>query len=431
MDSVSQPTFLIGFPLIRSEFMDYDVDSSNTISYRWHDTSFVNFKCYVNGKELPSELDKDAHSYGPFKATVWRLFKTKLKAGIPIKVAVDYNDKWFYSCYYYIGTGALWSRAIESGRIVFDHSRVASTNFVPRTVEEDLRCQKYVGNGINVERHRDSLVYVLTNYRPKADETVNIAMFRFWSKSIAPDFMDTLKIWSRGDYGVRYGPIADFRYCFLWDTLTYVHKSNIVAIRDEMLKICGLKCESGSNDTDQCRTTDCFIYGGEYYQDSLSYREKSIINILTGRIDELKEEHDLEQKLQQKVTITKCVVTPINDPGKNTQDFIDSLKSRVKHAETELFSHLLPIYKYGCQGSILIHFNVDENGTMKTMKIRSTTNDQFAKTFCNVGIGMYGCNTAFISDDGPFSCDLEINIRVYQNKTPKPFKNFEPPPCKS
>jgi len=307
MDTISQQNFLIGFPLIRSEFLDYRVIPSNLVVDKWRgDTSSFKLKCYVDDVELPYDLIVDTtHSYGPFNATIWGLFKTKLNSGIPRKVVVEYTDHWFYSSYYYIGTGALWSKAIESGRIVFDHSHIASTNFVTRTEEEDLRCPRDSVTGKTVQRFKDSLVYILKNYRPEADETVKISMFRFWSESIAPDFMDTLKIRTMMN-GPQYGKIADFRYRFLWDTLTYVHKSNLVAIRDELLKICRLECLSGSNDTDSCRPTDCYLYNedeSKYYRDSVSFREKSLLNILSGRIDKLREEHELEQKLQQKITI--------------------------------------------------------------------------------------------------------------------------------
>jgi hypothetical protein len=432
LDTLPRPTFLIGFPLIRSEFMDYRVDSSNAITYSYHDTTFTNFKCSVDDKESPSELMVDTNSsYGPFKATVWRLLKTNLKANIPRKVTIDYSGKWYFTCFYYIGTGALWSRAIESGRIVFDHSHVASTNFVARTKEEDSRCVATVSqnSGISIERYRDSLVYVLTKYRPKADEMVSIRMFRFWGESIAPEYWDTLKLRA----GPFYGKITDFRYRFLWDTLTYVHKSNLISIRDELLKKYGLTCESGSNDTNQCRTTDCFIFGGtKNYQDSVSYAEKSMVNILTGRIDELKEEHDTEQKLCQKITISKCKVIPLDDSSRiYTNDFIDSLKARVKYAEKNIFESLLPIFKYGCQGGVSIQFTVDDYGTIQSLKIRSTTDGQFARIFCNEGIGMHGCQFSFMSTKGSFKCNLELTIRIYQVKTPKPFNNFEPPPCKN
>jgi hypothetical protein len=74
---------------------------------------------------------------------------------------------------YVLGTGATWSGPILDGRITFDHTALASTQFVLREAIQgalQLRPRFY----------DDSTVYVFTNYLPAPDEVVHIAFHAYW-----------------------------------------------------------------------------------------------------------------------------------------------------------------------------------------------------------------------------------------------------------
>lgn len=434
VDSVHYPSFVIGFPLVRAE-MDHITKRYAGKEPFLDTTQMANtFRCYVDGHPVPTTMEKDTTSKdGPFRFTIWQLFSTELHPGIPKKIICEYKDRWFSNCQYYIGTGSSWSRGIESGTIVFDHSKVASTNFVARTSLEDPRCSHLNSGSKIVKRFNDSLVYILKNHQPEITETVNADVYRFWSESIAPSYLDTISARFFGSKRLSIGNLFVFRTRFLWDTVAYVHKGDLQAIRDELLLRTKCTCLSPQMDTaDRCKYPDCYLGNctdhNPHFRDSVSYLEKANLAFLTERLSDLREEHKRIHDLQQEILIKRVRVSPLAGRRMNRKKYADSLKIILLQIDSTIFPGALPIYKYGCNGEIRGRFTIDEWGVVREETVTGTTDPRFLALFKDAMGLQCGLGGLYWSEE-PAVCEFEIKIVVSEGKKPFPFNEWNWSPC--
>ncbi|MEJ2050658.1 MAG: YARHG domain-containing protein [Calditrichota bacterium] len=90
---------------------------------------------------------------------------------------------------YLIGTGKYWKGSIGKGRVVFDHSALATSLFVFKQAiylrKYDFGPLQYRPN-LDVTYSEDFTVIEFTNYKPIINETIDIAFVSFWSNYIYP-----------------------------------------------------------------------------------------------------------------------------------------------------------------------------------------------------------------------------------------------------
>ncbi len=97
----------------------------------------------------------------------------------------SYVGSWggtYYSCdfVYQIGTGRTWFKKIGEGKIVFDHSQLASSYFVIKSKNPSPK--------ITATQYEDSLVYTFHNYLPSEDEYLRIEFWNYWDYIVPPDY---------------------------------------------------------------------------------------------------------------------------------------------------------------------------------------------------------------------------------------------------
>lgn len=95
----------------------------------------------------------------------------------------SYVGSWggtYYSRFftYEIGTGRTWFNSIGEGRVIFDHSQLASSYFV-------IKSRKLSPN-ITATQHGDSLIYTFQNYTPTENEMLRIEILCYWDFIVPP-----------------------------------------------------------------------------------------------------------------------------------------------------------------------------------------------------------------------------------------------------
>lgn len=157
---------VVGFP-------DYlDIVSGGTLP-------LSNFTCRVNGAPQKVALKEEVFSADdPVEARFWFSWHSHFKSHDTTVIENEYAGKYGGFNYldaeeavYIIGTGRSWYGAIGYGRIVFDHSDLATTNFTFSSFDKSR---------IKMTDMIDSTVLEFNNLIPNKDESVGISVYNIW-----------------------------------------------------------------------------------------------------------------------------------------------------------------------------------------------------------------------------------------------------------
>ena len=136
------------------------------------------FMAKVNGKKVEVTKVKQKTEYvGEMEFTKnWFVWYADFPAQSVTFIENKYIGNWggsYYSRFfsYEIGTGRTWFKNIKEGKIVFDHSKLATSNFV---IEGDYPID------LVTKQYDDSLVITFENYLPDDNEKVRIEFFSYW-----------------------------------------------------------------------------------------------------------------------------------------------------------------------------------------------------------------------------------------------------------
>ena len=108
----------------------------------------------------------------------------EIKGKDTIFIENEYDGKWSGTLcerafVYSIGTGSSWAGPIMDGRIVFDHSNLATSNFV---------IKKIIWGKLKPEYFSDSTVYTFSNYLPSSKEDVDVWFHSYWDFKDEPKY---------------------------------------------------------------------------------------------------------------------------------------------------------------------------------------------------------------------------------------------------
>ncbi|MBI5216647.1 MAG: YARHG domain-containing protein [Ignavibacteriae bacterium] len=146
-----------------------------------------NFTCRVNGETVTDIGETKLQTSYRYDSTEeeenWYTWIVEFKSKDTVFIENEYDGDWSgtmceQAFVYTIGTGSSWAGPIKEGRIVFDHSNLATTNFV---------IKKSIWAQLKPEFFNDSTVYSFSNYLPKRNEEVDIWFHSYWSFSEETD----------------------------------------------------------------------------------------------------------------------------------------------------------------------------------------------------------------------------------------------------
>ena len=140
------------------------------------------FRCFIGGKEVNTirkheiqDSAKDDES-----SRHWYAWDMTYASKETVIVENDYVALWGGSVSdtkdfaYVLGTGGSWHGPIGHGRLVIDHSEVASRNFVGQLRNDSL--------DVATLRFEDSTVFEFADLQPKANDQVNFSLLSYWDE---------------------------------------------------------------------------------------------------------------------------------------------------------------------------------------------------------------------------------------------------------
>jgi hypothetical protein len=153
-----------------------------------------NFRAHVNGQVADVDIAESITSFRDLKTgkptdpeqvvESWFIWSAKFKRGDTTLIENWYTGEWggTYATkmfYYGIGTGTTWDSTIGDGRIVFDHSALASAAFVARYADS---ASIYP---VQTAKYSDSTVYHFRDLRPEPHDALYIHIVSFWDDPLA------------------------------------------------------------------------------------------------------------------------------------------------------------------------------------------------------------------------------------------------------
>lgn len=154
-----------------------------------------NFKVIINGKSEEITRVKQistGYNHETFTDTeYWFTWKMHFPSKETVFVENYYTGSYSYSAgglyfvSYIIGTGSTWQGSIKDGRVVFNHSNLATNYFINDT---------FPGyTNIKPAYYQDSVVYAFTKYRPKESEVLIVEFYPYWANSNIYEFKEYLE----------------------------------------------------------------------------------------------------------------------------------------------------------------------------------------------------------------------------------------------
>jgi hypothetical protein len=138
------------------------------------------FQCQIEGRSVDVTRRQEAHVEGTdtIYANYWYAWEMTFASKEKVIVENDYVAFWGGSnsdtkdFAYVLGTGGSWRDPIGYGRIVIEHSEVASGNFVGDPWNDTLH--------ITMSRFEDSTVFEFAEFRPEERAQVGFSLLSYW-----------------------------------------------------------------------------------------------------------------------------------------------------------------------------------------------------------------------------------------------------------
>jgi hypothetical protein len=138
------------------------------------------FRCFVGGKEVNTVRKHEIQDSAKDDeiSRHWYAWEMAFASKDTVIVENDYVALWGGSnsdtkdFAYVLGTGASWHGRIGYGRIVIDHSEVASGDFVGDPWNDTLH--------ITMSRFEDSTVFEFTDLQPEENDQVRFSLLSYW-----------------------------------------------------------------------------------------------------------------------------------------------------------------------------------------------------------------------------------------------------------
>jgi len=175
------------------------------------------FTTKVNG--IPVKVEKAEQIIQQFDdgskvKKYWYTWEMDFPGNATTIIENSYVGSWggtYSSCFfsYEIGTGRTWFKNIAAGKIIFDHSQLASSCFI---------IKKKVSAGVTMSQRGDSLIYSFQNYEPRENEKLRIEILNYWSFIESPIFfrdrLNELRVSKEIARLMRNEIFARHGYCF-------------------------------------------------------------------------------------------------------------------------------------------------------------------------------------------------------------------------
>jgi hypothetical protein len=153
-----------------------------------HSRVLRNFTCTVNSVKTKVDKMTQVNQYNadapPETAeyNIWYCWTTHFEPNETVLIENTYVGEWggaaegTCSFEYLIGTAQTWNGTICSGKVIFDHSKVASNLFVDTARYSDFPLRP----GMERAVYKDSTVYRFNDYLPKWNETLELDLMCYW-----------------------------------------------------------------------------------------------------------------------------------------------------------------------------------------------------------------------------------------------------------